>query len=849
MTKRLAKSVLIRRLLPFVGLLLSFAPTAWSAPSDLHVDPTSGDDANDGTTQPVKTIAKAIRIAQPGDTIHLKPVTYRDWAGFFDKSGEPGNPITLDGHGATLDGCDPLDPKSWVESETGLFRNDDLMPLTDAIIDRWFFVIEGKLNRMRRCSKGPSEPLKSPQDLQPGEWTFVKDAERTKTARAGYIHGTFWLRLSPGQKLADSKIEFPIRTAGVLTRGTSSHIVVKNLTATRPYNDGFNLSDSRDIVLENIRAIDCGDDGISAHGECRYRVDGFTSIGNATGICDTGHSETTYRRVLIRDCIGFDLFFLDTGTYSVSDSVVLSSAAKAVYLQGRDKPAEPCRLTLDNVLIRRERTANEIRVSANCMLTARHVTFLNLDLQATGGEVELDHCFLGGTVASKMSRKPQVHLWKDARWRGVGNWYDLDSVRVGQSSFSAETFADFQKSVASERNGRWKSATEADVQAASIGSGSIPVSTESATGVARTIPRALFVSNDGTFKRYRIPSLIVTKKGTLLAICEGRVDGGGLTGNIDLVLRRSLDAGLAWQPLQKIADLGDDTLGNPCPVVDRETGTIWLPFTRSPGKFSETQIVAGQSSGPTTVWVIRSDDDGVTWSEPRDISATTRQEKWGWYGTGPGIGIQLANGRLLIPSYHTEPGSGMYRSHAIFSDDHGETWKLGETVGEHTAECQAIERRDGAVVLNMRGTNKQFFRSTAISRDGGQSWSEPQLDQKLPEPACQGSLLAVNQDKDGRVGNPSYWLFCNPPGATRRNLTLRVSRDEGQSWPIAKLIDAGPTEYSCLAWLPDGQIGLLYELSRAGQTYRPELHFARVPASWLTDSASPEPFVANPQAR
>ena len=475
MKNRLTESVLIRCLLPFVGLFLTFTPPVYAAPIDLHVDPTSGNDADNGATQPVKTIATAIRLAKPGDTIHLKPVIYRDWAAFFDKSGEPGKPITLDGHGATLDGCEPLDPQSWSEAEPGLFRSDDLMPLTDAIIDRWFFVMDGKLNRMRRCSKGPSEPLKSRQDLQPGEWTFVKDAERTKAARAGYIHGTFWLRLSPGQKLADSKIEFPLRTAGVLTRGTSSHIVVKNLTATRPYNDGFNLSDSRDIVLENIRAINCGDDGISAHGECQYRVDGFTSIGNATGICDTGHSQTTYRRVLIRDCIGFDLFFLDTGTYSVSDSVVISSAAKAVYLQGRDKPAEPCRLTLDNVLIRRERTENEVRVSANCVLTARRVTFLNLDLQATGGEVELDHCFFGGTVVAKTPRKPQVHLWKDATWRGRGNWYDLASVRVGQSSFTAETFAGFQKSVASDRDGRWQSATETDVQSVGIGSGSIPV--------------------------------------------------------------------------------------------------------------------------------------------------------------------------------------------------------------------------------------------------------------------------------------------------------------------------------------------------------------------------------------
>lgn len=437
---------------------------------DLHVDPVSGRDQHNGQSQPLQTIAAAIRLAKPGDTIHLRPVTYRDWAAFFDKSGETGRPITLDGHGATLDGCDPLDPMGWVEVEAGLFRHDDLLPLTDAIIDRWFFLWEGQLNRMRRCSKGPSEPLKLPAELQAGEWTFVKDLERTKTARAGYIHGSFWLRLPTGQSLADAQIEVPLRPAGVLMRGRSSHLIVKNLTSVHPYNDGFNLSDCRDVRLENIRAIDCGDDGISAHGECRYRVDGLTSIGNATGICDTGHSETAYRRVLIRDCVGFDLFFLDTGTYSISDAVVISSAAKAVYLQGRDQSAEPCQLTLDNVLIRRERTENEVRVGANCVLTARRVSFLNLDLQATGGEIEFDRCLIGGTVPGEPSRLPTMHLWKDAIWRGVGNWYDLGSARVGQSTFTATSFAGFQQAVLSDRGSRWQRAVDVDVENAGVGS-------------------------------------------------------------------------------------------------------------------------------------------------------------------------------------------------------------------------------------------------------------------------------------------------------------------------------------------------------------------------------------------
>ena len=465
----------------FLSLLLMFcAGSAIGSAADLHVDPNLGDDSADGSVSPVKTIAAAIRQSKPGDTIHLKPDTvYRDWAAFFDKSGEPEHPITLDGHGATLDGCDPLDPQGWIEVEPGLFRNDDLMPLTDAIIDRWFFVMDGQLNRMQRCSKGPSQPLKMPQELQPGEWTFLLDPDRTKTARTGYIFGSFWIRLPANVSLLEAKIEVPIRTAGVLIRGTSSHLVIRNLTATRPYNDGFNLSDSRDILLENIRAINCGDDGISAHGHCRYSVKGFHSIGNATGICDTGTSETTYDDVLIRNCIGFDLFFLDSGIYTVRNAQVISSAAKSFYLQGREAPAEPCRVTLENVLIRREGTASEVRVSANCQLKAEHLTLLNLDVQATGGTIELSQCFIGGEIpvtdiqggdaAVDQPRKPTLHLWKDATWRGNGNWYDLNSARVDRVTFGQSEFEGFRQAVAAEQGSRWETGTYADAAAVGLG--------------------------------------------------------------------------------------------------------------------------------------------------------------------------------------------------------------------------------------------------------------------------------------------------------------------------------------------------------------------------------------------
>ena len=208
------------------------------------------------------------------------------------------------------------------------------------------------------------------------------------------------------------------------------------------------------VVFEDIRAIDCGDDGISAHGASRYRVDGFASIGNATGICDTGNSETSYRGVFIDRCIGFDLYFLDTGRYSVTDAYIRSSAVQPFYLLGRDAPAAACRVTLDNVWLERVGSvAAEVRVSPNCRLSARRSTFTSLDVLATGGEITLDHCVIGGEP------KPNVVLWPTAIWRGENNLYDLASVRVDKTSFTAAKFADFKALTASDVGSRWEALT------------------------------------------------------------------------------------------------------------------------------------------------------------------------------------------------------------------------------------------------------------------------------------------------------------------------------------------------------------------------------------------------------
>ena len=331
----------------------------------------------------VKTIAAAIKLAQPGDTIHLQPIVYRDYAGFYGKKGEPSKPITLDGHGATLEGSDPLDLKKWTEVSPGLFEAKDLLPrLDEGIIQRWFFLWDGKMNHMGRTSKGKKTAFKKPSDLQAREWTFVRDHARDQAA-AKQIFGSFFIRLPAGQKLGQAQIFVPVRSVGFGLGGANAHLVIRNITATHAYNDGFNIhGHCRDVVFENIRAIECGDDGISAHESAEYRVDGLVSLGNSTGITDTGSAKTTYRRVFLADNHAFDLYFLNAGRYAVSDTVVLSSSDHALHVVGGKN--QQCELRLYNVLIRREGPKGSAVVEKDATLFTRRFTLEGDELKVAG---------------------------------------------------------------------------------------------------------------------------------------------------------------------------------------------------------------------------------------------------------------------------------------------------------------------------------------------------------------------------------------------------------------------------------------------------------------------------------
>lgn len=327
----------------------------------------------------------------------------------------------------------------------------------------------------------------------------------------------------------------------------------------------------------------------------------------------------------------------------------------------------------------------------------------------------------------------------------------------------------------------------------------------------------LFVSGEGGYATYRIPSLITTSHGTLLAFCEGRKNGRSDTGDIDLLVRRSPDGGTTWSDAAVVWDEGPNTCGNPCPVVDASTGTIWMAMTWNGGKVHEKQIKPGFGADSRRVFITSSSDDGVTWSEPREITSEVKQKDWTWYATGPGAGIQLQqgphHGRLVIACDHKEPTKSPndYFSHVIYSDDHGATWKLGgASTGGQENECEVVELLDGQLMLNMRNKERSSdFRQVAFSNDGGVTWEDQHPDPVLVEPVCQASLRRIAWPANGE---PGMLCFSNPADKEhRRNMTVRMSLDDGKTWPYALPIYDGSSAYSCLAKLPDGTVGCLYE--------------------------------------
>jgi sialidase-1 len=354
----------------------------------------------------------------------------------------------------------------------------------------------------------------------------------------------------------------------------------------------------------------------------------------------------------------------------------------------------------------------------------------------------------------------------------------------------------------------------------------------------------IFISGADGYHTYRIPALIVTKRGTLLAFCEGRRNSSSDTGEIDMLVKRSLDGGRSWSNQKVIWHDDRNTCGNACPVVDQSTGTVWLLLSHNLGQDVEDDIDIRRSKGTRTAWVCKSADDGVTWSKPIDITTAVKARDWSWYATGPGIGIQLQHGphagRLLIPInytaqiYYGRPDAYEYGNGAVYSDDHGKTWHLGGVVPSYKVdESQVVELNDGSIMANMRDHFGYGERAVALSNDGGVTWKPAALDPTLIEPDCQGSIIRYTEQP---ACLKNRLLFSNPASRKDRiDMTVRLSYDEGKTWPIAKRIFAGSAAYSCLTVLPDMTIGCLYE--RGERSPYEKITLARFTLEWLTEGA------------
>lgn len=322
--------------------------------------------------------------------------------------------------------------------------------------------------------------------------------------------------------------------------------------------------------------------------------------------------------------------------------------------------------------------------------------------------------------------------------------------------------------------------------------------------------KTIFKSGTEGYATFRIPAIVTTKSGKILAFAEGRVNGSSDTGDIDLVMRSSTDGGKNWSPLKIIWNDGYNVCGNPAPVVDFETGEVHLLTTWNLGSDHEPDIIDGKSTDTRRVFVSSSIDEGETWTEPKEITPSVKKDNWTWYATGPCHGIQLKfgtnKGRLVVPCDHIEAVTKKYFSHIIYSDNNGKTWQLGGTTPQDQVnECTVAELPDGKLLLNMRNYDRtQKSRKISFSEDGGKSWSDIKSDPALIEPICQASLLFTEENK-------MLW-FLNPASETNRvNITLKSSMDFGKSWQTARILHPGPSAYSDLTLLNKNTLGCIYE--------------------------------------
>jgi len=383
-------------------------------------------------------------------------------------------------------------------------------------------------------------------------------------------------------------------------------------------------------------------------------------------------------------------------------------------------------------------------------------------------------------------------------------------------------------------------------------------------GAPELTKASFFEADQGGYKMYRIPGIVVTRKGTVLAYAEARRKTGGDWDTIDLVMRRSTDGGSTFSPPRLVSHVAGTVDRNPV-AVERKQGEPTDVTYNNP-------VAIADRNGSVhflfcleymRVFYTRSGDDGETFTQPVEITAAFDRFRpeypWRVVATGPGHGIQLSNGRLLVPVWLSlgTGGNGHHPSVSatVYSDDHGASWHRGEIAVPSTPqfpdpnETTAAQLADGSVLLNVRTEARENRRTVVTSKDGATRWSPPRLQQDLPDPICFAGMVRLSTRKT--VGR-NRLLFSNPENLTRadgresvskdrRNLTIHLSYDEGETWPVKRTLEPEMAGYSDLAVLPDATVLCLYETGSAQPGGSPnwQLVLARFNLEWLTGGKEP----------
>jgi sialidase-1 len=354
----------------------------------------------------------------------------------------------------------------------------------------------------------------------------------------------------------------------------------------------------------------------------------------------------------------------------------------------------------------------------------------------------------------------------------------------------------------------------------------------------------VFKSKTEGYASIRIPAVLVTKAGTVLAFAEGRQRPTDQAEN-DIIMKRSTDGGRTWSDLRVLHDDGAHSLNNPTVVQEQKSGRIFVWYQRIPAHLKEKSAnIATGVDGPDIYrnFILTSDDDGVTWSQPADVTKTTKRPDRGTtIASGPGIGIQLTRGphagRLLIP--FNEGPYGKWQNYAVFSDDGGKTWAFGDDVpgafvpddkgGERSQinEVQFTELADGSVFLDSRQFAGEKVRRSSVSKDGGKTWSAVAEIPEIADPSCMASTLRYSFPEGTK---PGLILHSGPESTKRERGTIYASADDAKSWPAKRLLYAGPFAYSVLTRFADGTVGCLFEADNYAR-----IVFVRFPSAWVTE--------------